>query len=87
VLVREIKKELLATDNYIEKYLPMKMLNYIHDAMMYVLDKKELIKLFDYLSNAYQVLEEGIANDDGKPRLEKRDFSMPALAGVSLTRK
>lgn len=32
-------------------------------------------------------MEEGIANDDGKPRLLKRDYALPSLGGVSLTRK
>ena len=31
--------EVSATDNFIEKYLPFKMLNYIHDAMKISLNR------------------------------------------------
>ena len=51
--MNELKVELTATDNYLEKYLPVKMLNYIHDSMLIVLDKKEIKKMFEYLAVAY----------------------------------
>jgi hypothetical protein len=47
--------------------------------MIVVLDKKELSRLFDYLSQAYKTIEETIANDDGKPSLLKKDYFIPAL--------
>ena len=75
----ELKKELTATDNYLEKYLPVKMLNYIHDSMLIVLDKKEIKKMFEYLAVAYMQVEQLIANDDGKPSLVKNDFFLPSL--------
>ena len=75
----ELKKELTATDNYLEKYLPVKMLNYIHDSMLIVLDKKEIKKMFEYLAVAYMQVEQLIANDDGKPNLVKNDFFLPSL--------
>lgn len=89
MMLEDLKRELQQTDNYIEKYLPMKMLNYIHDSMMYVLDRKELIKLFEYLSPSYQYLEECINNDDGISHLQKKDFHVPNLYmnNISLTRK
>ena len=75
----ELKKELTATDNYLEKYLPVKMLNYIHDSMLIVLDKKEIKKMFEYLAVAYMQVEQLIANDDGNPSLVKNDFFLPSL--------
>lgn len=72
-------KELSLTDNYLEKYLPFKTLNFIHDALVSFLDKKEMLKVFDYLAGVFQILETNIANDTGKPSLVKRDYFIPAL--------
>ncbi|CDW83857.1 UNKNOWN [Stylonychia lemnae] len=74
-----LKSELQATDNYLDKYLPFKTLNFIYDSLTAFLDKKELAKLFDYLAVIFEQLESGIANDDGKPSLTKRDFFIPTL--------
>eukprot|EP00347_Sterkiella_histriomuscorum_P015663 403356170 len=74
-----LKKELQATDNYLEKYLPFKILNYLHDALTFILDKKEIQKLFDHLAIVFQQLESTIANDNGRPTLVKRDFFIPSL--------
>lgn len=46
-------KELSLTDNYLEKYLPFKTLNFIHDALVSFLDKKEMLKVFDYLAGVF----------------------------------
>ena len=32
--INELKKDLNETDNYIEKYFPVKILNYVHDCLI-----------------------------------------------------
>ena len=66
-----LKANISSTDNYLEKYLPVKTLNYIHDILLCILDRKELVKIFDYLLPIYTSLEQSIANDDGKSHLNK----------------
>lgn len=67
--------DLLATDNYLEKYLPFKVLNYIHDALINSLPRLQRGKLISYLNQTYEMLEYIAINDDGKPRLPKREYT------------
>lgn len=67
----ETQKELNATDNFIEKYLPFKMLNYIHDAMKYSLSAYRFGMVTTHLDQTYGDLELAAKNDDGKARYSK----------------
>lgn len=75
----EMRKEIIDTDIYLEKYLPVKILNFINDSLTFVLDKSEILRLFDYLRSAYKHFETNIQNDDGKSRLNKKEFKIPNL--------
>ncbi len=73
------KKELDETENYIAKYLPFKMMNYIHDCMKAVLPGKPFMKLLNFMSNLYQYHDYQVKCDDGRGRLNKREYQMPEL--------
>ena len=70
----ETQKELNATDNFIEKYLPFKMLNYIHDAMKQSLTAYQFGKVITHLDQTYGHLEYVAENDDGKARYSKQEY-------------
>ena len=58
----------MSTDNYIEKYLPIKIHKFITSALRNVFDnKKDLKKLKDYEAKRDWLLNEVIQNDDGIP--------------------
>jgi hypothetical protein len=67
-------KELLATDNYLEKYLPFKILNYIYDSSQAFLNPRQVAGLNIYMDETYKHLEYVVQNDDGKPRYAKKDY-------------
>lgn len=72
-------KDLMATDNYIEKYLPFKILNYMHDSSKGILPQRQFGKMITYLHGVYDHLEYFVTNDDGKPRYPKREYIRPQL--------
>jgi len=85
--IKAVREELQATDSFIQKYLPFKMLNYIHDSMIRILDRKELQKLFDYLQKSYQLLLEDIKNPEKQLRpFNKTEYSVPHLTLSDLPR-
>jgi hypothetical protein len=69
-----------STDNYLEKYFPIKMQNFISDCFSYCLGKKELGKLHDYEGKRYKALHEVIMRDDGRVNLNKKGFHIPDFA-------
>jgi hypothetical protein len=73
------KKDQEDTENYLTKYYPFKTLNYIHDALKAVLPGKPFMKLLNQMSHIYQYLDYQVNCDDGKGRLNKREFQMPEI--------
>jgi hypothetical protein len=64
----DIDRKLISTDNYIEKYLPLKIHKFIISSLRNVFDsKKDLKKLKDYESRRDWLLNEAIQNDNGIP--------------------
>ena len=51
--VLNLNKELVATDNYIEKYLPFKTLSYIHDIAKETFPLRLYGKVISYLHDIY----------------------------------
>ena len=46
-----------ALDNFVEKYLPFRTLNYIHDSLKVCLSNRQFSKLLEYLEPIYLHLE------------------------------
>ena len=64
----DIDRKLMSTDNYIEKYLPLKIHKFIISSLWNVFDsKKDIKKLKDYEFKRDWLLNETIKNDDGIP--------------------
>jgi len=59
------------TDNYIEKYLPFKILQMTMDGLATVLDKKQSKKLQDFHTKKYKEFHGTILDDNGEPNLDK----------------
>ena len=70
-------RNLISTDNYIEKYLPIKIQNSITDTLKLVLDKAGALRLYEVDSRLYRGLHEVVIRDDGVPSLNKRGFKIP----------
>lgn len=68
-----------ALDNYVEKYLPFRILNYIHDSLKVCIRANKFQKLLLYLEPLYLHLEYVTQNDDGKARFSKREFQKPDI--------
>ena len=75
----EDHSDLNALDNFVEKYLPFKTLNYIHDSLKACLKGKQFQKLLTYMEPIYLHLEYVTQNDDGKARFAKREFQKPDI--------
>lgn len=70
----DIDRKLTSTDNYIEKYLPIKIHKFIISSLRNVFDnKKDLKKLKDYEAKRDWLLNEAIQNDNGLPGDFKKD--------------
>ncbi|CAI2383906.1 unnamed protein product [Moneuplotes crassus] len=64
----DISRNLMSTDNYIEKYLPIKIHKFIVSSLRNVFeDKKDIRKLKDYEAKRDWLLNEVLQNDNGKP--------------------
>lgn len=64
----DIDRKLLSTDNYIEKYLPIKIHKFIMSTLKNIFDnKKDIKKLRDYEAKKDWLLNEAVRNDNGIP--------------------
>lgn len=75
--------QLLATDNYLEKYLPFKVQSMITAAVTETLVDKRIAdkyQKFDY--NVFKQLHREVIHDQGLPTLKKRAFEMPGFRQV-----
>lgn len=64
----DIDRKLTSTDNYIEKYLPIKIHKFVISSLRNVFEnKRELKKLRDYESKRDWLLNEVVRNDTGIP--------------------
>jgi phosphorylcholine metabolism protein LicD len=77
--VLAVSKELMATDNYIEKYLPFEQLNLIFDMGKETSSLKQYGKLQTFLEQKYEDLEELVRVDDGKAKLNKKTYNKQTL--------
>ncbi len=70
-------RQLLATDNYLEKYQPFFIQGMISEAMNFIMDKDEKRKLKQFEHLKYREWHKTVLNDTGIPTLQKRGFIMP----------
>jgi len=71
--------EIKATDNYIEKYLPFKFLNQIHDLGKETFSLRQYGKMVTFLDHKLEDLEEIVRQDDGKASFDKKMYYKPEL--------
>lgn len=62
-------KQLLATDNYLEKYQPFFIQEMISESLNKVCEKDAMLRLKEYEHNKYREWHKMILNDDGIPSL------------------
>jgi hypothetical protein len=82
--VEDVFRNLKSTENYIEKYLPFKIQNFITDSLYFCLGKKELYKLQEHDTRLYNKLQDIILSDDGKPALNKTSYRIPKYKPIVL---
>lgn len=64
----DIDRKIISTDNYIEKYLPIKIHKFIVNTLRNVFDnKKDLKKLKDFHAKKEWLLNQAVQNDNGIP--------------------
>lgn len=57
-----------ATDNYLEKYQPIEMLNMMIEGLATIMDRKKVERLEEYKKAKHKMLVEKVTRDDGKPQ-------------------
>jgi hypothetical protein len=76
--------QLLATDNYIEKYLPFKIQNMVSESLLSFLEREtdahKRFKQFEY--QAYKRIHKFVISDEGIPNLKKRGYQMPGYKKI-----
>eukprot|EP00347_Sterkiella_histriomuscorum_P014958 403358851 len=72
------------TDNYLEKYLPIKIQNFITETLTNILPRRALQKLNDFIHHKYRVLKDVIEEDKGLPNLNKIEYSIPIIKKIEL---
>ena len=82
--VVETQGVLQATDNYLDKYLPFKVQNYITETLTNVMPRQSLSKLNDYIQHKYNILKQHVENDNGKPDLNKVECQIPVIQQIEL---
>ena len=74
---QDLMRNIQATDNYIEKYLPITLQNYITETLSNVIENRKILgRLLKYDIQIYKRLHERILGDEGVPSLNKRDYEI-----------
>ena len=72
----------LTTDNYLEKYLPLRIQNIISENIHNTFDSSVRKKFLMFEKAKYAKLNEVILQDDGKPNLNKHECYIPPLEKI-----
>ena len=77
--IEDLHNRLKGTDNYIEKYLPFKMVNMISDIMRPTLADQGPVaeKFYEWEERKYRSLHNVVLSDSGTPTLNKKSFFIP----------
>ena len=83
--IEDVSKNLDATDNYLEKYFPVKMQELINETLK-ILCKTDQEKeaILDYEIKKYKDFHKVVMNDDGSPALEKKMYRFPSIKELEL---
>ena len=72
---QDLHRSLQATDNYLEKYFPVTLQNYITETLSNVIDNKKILgRLLKYDIEVYKSLHQRILEDEGYPTLNKQEY-------------
>ena len=76
------------TDNYLDKYLPFRIQNFISENLEIVLSHEQMIKFMDFEKRKYRHLHAKVMKDEGFSSLEKvpnnlRLFTTDLIPGVN----
>jgi len=76
--VEDVYWNLRSTDNYIEKYLPIKMQTFITETLISIINNRKILgRLLNYDIKKYKGMHELILSDTGLPNLNKRGYKIP----------
>jgi len=70
------------TENYLEKYLPLRIQNIISENVHYTFDPIVRKKFVEFEKLKYEKLNGVILKDDGKPNLNKTESYIPPLEKI-----
>jgi hypothetical protein len=74
--ISDISMNLNATDNYLEKYIPFRIQNFISENLENALSKQQFKKFQVFEMKKYKQMHEVILKDEGEAALEK-EFRIP----------
>ena len=78
--IEDIGKNLDATDNYLEKYFPVKMQELINEAFKYLAKSdEEREHILDYEVKKYKDFHKAVMKDEGESSLMKNGFKIPSI--------
>ena len=63
----DLNNNIKSTDNFMEKYQPIKFLQLLIESLSHILDKKQIKKLEDFQQIKYKSLHGTILEDNGLP--------------------
>lgn len=69
--LEDLCSNLMTTDNYLDKYLPFRIQNFISETLENVLPKPQLEKLVEFEKYKYKHMHENIIKDEGISNLKK----------------
>lgn len=78
--IQDVSKNLDATDNYIEKYFPVKMQELINEAFKYFAKSDEdRENVLDFEVKKYKDFHKVMVKDSGEPTLDKTKVNLPPI--------
>jgi hypothetical protein len=76
--IEDVHWNLRSTDNYVEKYLPIKIQTSITETLISIINNWKILgRLLNYDIKRYKVMHEIILSDSGMPTLNKRGYWIP----------
>ena len=69
--LEDLNSNMMTTDNYLDKYLPFRIQNFISETLENTIPKDQLVKLATFEKVKYKHMHENIIKDDGVPNLKK----------------
>lgn len=75
----DISSRLKETDNYLDKYLPIKIQTMVGDTLHKFLPYEEEVRLCGYEEEKFGELREIVLKDNGIPSLEKKKYHIPEI--------